>query len=337
MTAIRFIKSVIVKRRVVLAAIIAFPSVLLFSGCAGSGKLCSGEVRAFFVGDVPIEMVFVEGGTFMMGRPNSEGRNCGGSNNVVHQVTLSNFYIGKYTVTQEQWIAVMGTEFIDRWVGAGKRGDNIPMHGVNWKDAQRFISRLNSKTGKEFRLLTEAEWEYAARGGLNSNGYRYSGSNNIDDVAWYKENSDRGTGHLRIIQPVGEKQPNELGIYDMSGNVFEWVADWYIKGYTSSPKRNPKRSRFAREPDKPLFSFKLFQNCLLCGPQDYGRVKRGGAWYSESTWCLVFARAVNPPESRGDGTGFRLAMNAPSRTHRECETAGEPKDTARAVEGILSE
>jgi len=320
-----------------ITTIIAFPYVLLFSGCASSGKLCSGEVRTFFVGDVPIEMVFVEGGTFMMGCPNSEGRNCDGSNYVVHQVTLSNFYIGKYPVTQEQWIEVMGTEFIDRWVGADKRGDNIPMHGVNWKDAQRFISRLNSKTGKKFRLLTEAEWEYAARGGLNSNGYRYSGSNNIDDVAWYKENSDRGTGLRRNIQPVGEKQANELGVYDMSGNVTEWVADWYIKEYTSSPKRNPKRSRFAREPNKPLFSFKLFPNGLLGPHPVYGRVLRGGCWFNVSNSCLVFKRAAESPKSREFFIGFRLAMNAPSRTHRECEIVGEPKDTALAVEGILSE
>ena len=166
---------------------------------------------------ISIDMVRVEAGTFTMGAT-AEMKDPWDDEKPTHRVTLINdYYIGKYEVTQALWKAVMGnnpSEF---------KGDNLPVEQVSWKDCQKFLSKLNRITGKMFRLPTEAEWEYAARGGNKSRGYQYSGSNNLLDVAWYDDNSGRKT------HAVGTKQPNELGIYDMSGNVCEWCQDWYGK------------------------------------------------------------------------------------------------------------
>ena len=142
-----------------------------------------------------------------------------------HSVTLSSYYICKYEVTQALWRAVMGSN------PSYSKGDNLPVECVSWNDCQTFIKRLNSYTGRDFRLPTEAEWEFAARGGNYSRHYKYSGSNNLDDVAWHGDNSDR-------THPVGTKRPNELGLYDMSGNVFEWCSDWYGT-YSSYSQTNP--------------------------------------------------------------------------------------------------
>ena len=173
-----------------------------------------------------IEMVRVEAGTFTMGAT-PEMENPWDGEKPTHQVTLTNdYYIGKYEVTQALWQAVMGNN------PSNFKGDNLPVGYVSWKDCQKFISKLNSITGKTFRLPTEAEWEYAAHGGKKSRGYQYSGSNNISDVAWYGDNSDDKT------HPVGSKQGNELGIYDMTGNVWEWCQDWFSL-YSSSPQVNP--------------------------------------------------------------------------------------------------
>jgi formylglycine-generating enzyme required for sulfatase activity len=164
------------------------------------------------------EMVFVEGGTFTMG--DTDDKRVPKDERLVHQVTLSSFYIGKYVVTQEQWIAVMGSN------SRRFKGRSLPVTDVSFNDVYEFIKRLNAATGKNYRLPTEAEWEFAARGGT-ANSFcpggckKYSGSNNANDVAWYANNSH---GH---VQPVGTKIPNELGIYDMSGNVWEWCQDCY--------------------------------------------------------------------------------------------------------------
>ena len=179
--------------------------------------------KTFKVGGVSFNMVYVAGGTFQM------GSNDGGSDEQpVHSVTLSDYYIGQTEVTQELWQAVMGSNpSYSRFKGAKN-----PVNDVSWNDCQEFISKLNSLTGGRFRLPTEAEWEYAARGGNKSRGYKYSGSDYLGSVAWYTDNSGRE------VHPVGSKSANELGLYDMSGNVYEWCSDW--KGsYSSSPQTNP--------------------------------------------------------------------------------------------------
>ena len=172
-----------------------------------------------------IEMVFVEGGTFTMGCT-EEKSECCPDESPAHKVKLSSYYISKYLVTQELWLEVMKNN------PSKCKGENLPVEYVNWYDVQDFIKKLNQLTGKLYRLPTEAEWEFAARGGNKSKGYKYSGSNNINDVAWNDVNSKYTTF------PVGLKQPNELGIYDMSGNVGEWCNDWY-GNYSVTPKTNP--------------------------------------------------------------------------------------------------
>jgi formylglycine-generating enzyme required for sulfatase activity len=214
------------------------------------------------------ELIAVEGGTFTMGCTDGEDYE---NEFPAHQVTLRSFKIAKYTVTQQQWEAVMGTK------PSHFKGADLPVEMVSWHDAQEFITKLNSVTGKNYRLPTEAEWEYAARGGNKSNGYKYSGSNDIDAVAWYKRNS-RTTTH-----DVGTKAPNELGIYDMSGNVFEWCSDWF-GNYTEAPRTNPPGA-------------------------DSGttRVTRGGDFVNFDAYsCRVSFRAHIPPGSAGATGGFRL-------------------------------
>ena len=175
---------------------------------------------------ISIDMVRVEAGTFTMGAT-AEMNDPYDKEKPTHRLTLTNdYYIGKYEVTQALWQTVMGNN------PSKFKGDNLPVEHVSWKDCQKFLSKLNRITGKMFRLPTEAEWEYAARGGNKSRGYQYSGSNNLSDVAWYDDNSGNKT------HAVGTKQPNELGIYDMSGNVLEWCQDRYGK-YNSSSQINP--------------------------------------------------------------------------------------------------
>ena len=223
-----------------------------------------------------IEMIFVKGGTFTMGATAEQGSDAFDFEKPTHSVTVSDFYIGKYEVTQAQWRAVMGSN------PSCFKGDNLPVEEVSWDDVQEFIKKLNAKTGKRFRLPTEAEWEYAARGGNQSKGYKFSGSNSISDVAWYDDNSRRKT------HPVGQKRPNELGIYDMSGNVFEWCQDWY-GSYSSSSQTNPT------------------------GPSGgSSRVLRGGSWCISARYCRVSYRNSSYPDSRYSSIGFRLALSADS-------------------------
>jgi formylglycine-generating enzyme required for sulfatase activity len=218
------------------------------------------------------DMVFVEGGTFMMGCT-SEQSGCNSDENPTHSVTLNSYNIGKYPVMQWQWEAVMGSN-----PSSFKKGDDYPVEYVSWNDVQTFITKLNDLTGKNYRLATEAEWEYAARGGNQSKGYTYSGSNTVGNVAWYSSNSGSST------HPVGEKTPNELGIYDMSGNVGEWCNDWY-GSYTSSPQTNPT------------------------GPSSGSyRVLRGGSWGSHASDCRVASRGSYSPIHRFIIVGFRVVL-----------------------------
>lgn len=172
-------------------------------------------------------MVYVQGGTFTMGRTSSKAYWCDDSDQPAHQVTVGSFYICKYEVTQKLWKAFMGNN--PSWTKA----DNMPVEWVNWVTAQKFIHKLNAFSGKKFRLPTEAEWEYAARGGNRSHNYLYSGSDDINAVAWWKDNSGDK------LHPVGTKRPNELGLYDMTGNVYEWCSDWQAP-YQSGAQTNPK-------------------------------------------------------------------------------------------------
>ena len=238
--------------------------------------------KTFRVGGVEFVMKPVEGGTFTMGAT-SEQQDPYDDENPTHQVTLSSYYIGETEVTQALWTAVMGNTVeqianANGWKTLGV-GKDCPMYYISWNDCQEFISKLNSLTGQKFRLPTEAEWEYAARGGKKSRGYQYSGSNNLDDVAWYTSNSGINT------HPVKTKQPNELGIYDMSGNVWEWCQDW--KGsYSSSSQTNPK------------------------GPSTgSGRVGRGGSWYDSARDCRSAHRNVSTPGYRNNHLGLRLVLS----------------------------
>ena len=226
------------------------------------------KVKASSFGDM--EMVFVQGGTFTMGCTSEQGSDCDADESPSHRVMLSDFYIGKYEVTQKQWKAVMGNN------PSYFKGDDLPVESVSWVDIQEFIRKLNAQTGKHYRLPTEAEWEYAARGGNRSNGYKYSGSNVIGNVAWYYGNSGSET------HPVGSKFPNELGLYDMSGNVWEWCSDWY-GSYGSSAQSNPAGATTGS-----------------------GRVDRGGSWINFARNCRVSNRLYDFPDYRDNGIGFRL-------------------------------
>ncbi len=163
-----------------------------------------------------IELIYVQGGTFTMGSDDSEALD---REKPAHQVKLSDFYIGKYPVTQEQWQAVT-KENPSRF-----QDEQRPVEQISWNDTQKFLEKLNQLTGKKFRLPTEAEWEFAARGGIYSQGYKYAGSDRLKQVGWYRENSDDQT------HEVGLLLANELGLHDMSGNVWEWCQDWFSDKY----------------------------------------------------------------------------------------------------------
>ncbi len=232
-------------------------------------KKKSGRSRETILKYLCNNMVYVEGGTFTMGDTSEQGNP---TEKPAHQVTVSSFSIGKYEVTQEEWQAVMGNN-PSRFKGAKR-----PVEEVNWNDCQEFIRKLNAMTGKRFRLPTEAEWEYAARGGNRSIGYKYAGSNNLERVAWYNSNS------VKTTHDVGQKTPNELGLYDMSGNVWEWCQDWY-GSYGSNNQTNPT------------------------GPSSGScRVARGGSWFNDAEYCRVLIRIIDRPDGAGSLLGLRLAL-----------------------------
>jgi len=215
--------------------------------------------------DIP--MVFVEGGTFTMGCTSEQGDDCWDNEKPAHQVSLSSFYIGQYEVTQMQWKAVMDNN------PSYFKSDDLPVERVSWDDVQEFIQKLNTKTNKQYRLPTESEWEFAARGGNRSNSYKYSGSNTVDKAAWYNENSGDTT------HPVGSKLPNELGIYDMSGNVYEWCSE----GFSCYPRGLSN---------------------------DSSRMFRGGSWQNVARGTRVSFRDYCTPDYECSCLGFRLACNS---------------------------
>lgn len=224
--------------------------------------------------ELPICLAFVKGATFLMGSRDGQS-----DEQPEHWVRLEDFYIGCYEVTQREWTAVMGTN------PSEKKGADLPVENVSYEEVLQFIDRLNARGNGSFRLPTEAEWEYAARGGKKTKQALYAGSDSIEEVAWYGQTIRYSPLYSAGgSRPVGEKAPNALGIYDMSGNVAEWCADWYATDYyATSPRRNPAG------PDS--------------GAQ---RVIRGGGWYNDALFCRVSARYSAFPGDAEGHIGFRL-------------------------------
>jgi formylglycine-generating enzyme required for sulfatase activity len=221
----------------------------------------------------PLEkyLILVKGGTFKMGDTFGDGKKY---EKPIRDVTLSDFYISKFEVTQALWKEIMG-DSPSHFEGC----EECPVERVSWNQVQEFLKKLNDLTGKEYRLPTEAEWEYAARGGEKSQGHRYSGAYNINDVAWYSGNSGNKPNHVGLLRP------NELGIYDMSGNVWEWCYDWFAP-YTNSPETNPK------------------------GPETGdGRVVRGGSWFGFIGACRLTFRGFDDPANSRSYIGFRVVLS----------------------------
>ena len=220
------------------------------------------------------EMVVVDGGSFIMGStPDPSGKGMI-TMQFSHKVTLSSYQIGKYEVTQAEWLSVMGAN-----LSLHQGCDNCPVEEVSWNDAQLFIHALNEKTGKHYQLPTAAQWEFAARGGNKSRGYKYAGSNDLDEVAW------TGGEFIDQTHPVGRKHPNELGIYDMSGNVAEWCSDWFDPNYDPGPQTNPQ------------------------GPlPGVGHVVRGSSWGVGPSEFHVIGGRIGYPDDRSAHVGFRLVL-----------------------------
>lgn len=216
-------------------------------------------------------MVLIEGGQFEMGATKEQGKDAEKNEGPKHKVTVRPFAIGRYEVTQEEWEIVMG------YNKSQNKGDKMPVVNVTWNEVQQFLFRLKQITGVTFRLPTEAEWEFAARGGVNSNNSKFAGSANLDAVGWF-------SGNCQGLQPVGLKSPNELGLYDMSGNAMEWCDDWY-DDYKRGKFENPK------------------------GPSTGStKVYRGGGWMTNDKNCRVSSRNSFDPDFGYGGLGFRLAQ-----------------------------
>ena len=222
------------------------------------------------------EMVWVEGGTFSMG---SNSDKASSAERPAHEVMISGFHMGKFEVSQQLFQEVM------RWDHSYFAGEGYPANNVSWTNIQRFIERLNAMTGKHFRLPTEAEWEYAAKGGMLSKEYKYSGSNNIDEVAWYAGNGERR------LHPSGKKKPNELGLYDMTGNLWEFCHDDAdMRPYPDGPRTNPLVGTFEKS------------------GSERAKITRGGGYEFDEDESLVFRRDGATPNVRLPDIGFRLVM-----------------------------
>jgi len=224
---------------------------------------------------IEAKMVLIEGGSFTMGCVIPNDTECYAQERPRHTVTLNNFYMCKFDVTQKEWKALMGTTPSGKWCA------ECPVVNVTWFDAQQFINKLNQISNKNYRLPTEAEWEYASKGGNKSHGYKYAGGNDATAVAWYDSTI------AKEIHPVGQKAANELGLYDMSGDVWQWCSDWFNdKYYSNSPSNNPS------------------------GPASgTSRSVRGGSWWGPLRDCRIANRDQFPPESKDDDVGFRIVRN----------------------------
>lgn len=275
------------RRRRTLLILLVSVFLILISGCQSTPGLKLGKVAdGFTIEGLGLEMVEIEPGTFWMGSLESEeGR---GSDEKRHQVTLTQgFWMGKYEVTQGEWESLMGNHR-SNFKSSGKRA---PVENVSWEDAKAFCQRLNEREksagrlreGYEYKLPTEAQWEYACRAGTET---RYSfGSEEtaLDQYGWYSSNSASTT------HPVGQKQPNAFGLYDMHGNVWEWCEDWYDKDYPSASVTDP------------------------VGPASgSGRIERGGSWYRSAEFCRSASRYGDPSSFRDSDLGFRLALSSAS-------------------------
>ena len=246
------------------------------------------------VNGVSFKMIKVDGGSFNMGSNDSDAYD---DEKPVHRVTLNTFYIGETEVTQGLWKAVMGNN-----PSYFSNGDNFPVEGVSWNDCQEFIQKLNAKTGKKFSLPTEAQWEYAARGGKKSIGYNYSGSNNVSSVGWFDTNCNETTHNVKSLAA------NELGLYDMTGNVYEWCQDWYADRYDYNS---------ATDPTGP------YSGTL--------RVVRSGSWKSKSRNCRVAYRFKYAPDYKFRNLGLRLCINTATSHNYTESTNSEIQNSAEAT------
>ena len=248
------------------------------------------EMVTYVLNGIEINMVYVEGGTFTMG---ASGADLDASANEypAHLVTLSDYYICTTEVTLQLWRAVMG----ENLPYYGDYNLLNPAHQVSWNKCQDFLTKLNNMTGKNFRMPTEAEWEYAARGGKKSKGYKYVGSDDVDEVAWYKGNCTSSS--TVKLQPVAQKLPNELGLYDMAGNVLEWCSDWYGSYYDTDGSVNPQGPSSGTE-----------------------RVLRGGDWYSDAKNCRpTYRRSAKPTMQANNSTGATMWEGFGLRLALSCE------------------
>ena len=259
---------------------VSIADVTMLIDCILNGFDFPPEEEEITVNNVSFTMIPVEGGTFTMGATAEQGSDGSEREKPVHQVTLDTYYIGQTEVTQALWVAVMGSN------PSHFAGEFNPVENVSWEDCQEFFAALNQMTGRDFRLPTEAEWEFAARGGNASQGYKYAGGDNINNVAWYSGNDSwqlRGTGSYGT-HAVATRMPNELMLFDMSGNVHEWCQDWY-GAYSTLDQANP------------------------VGPASgTNRVYRGGSWYFDEWFCRVSFRNSVAPSYRSYGIGMRLAL-----------------------------
>lgn len=230
-----------------------------------------------------MKMVYVQGGDFLMGATSEQGSDAENDEKTIRRVRLDSYYIGECEVTQAQWQKVMGTSIYQQaskaGVSAKATGPDYPMYYVSWEEAQAFCRELSRLTGRTYCLPTEAQWEYAARGGNKNDGTKYSGSWSIDAVAWYDGNSGAN------LHPVKNKRANALGLYDMSGNVWEWCTDWYSESYNVNDTNNPTGAS-----------------------SGLGRVLRGGSWRYNARSCRVSYRFSFNPSSRFNGNGFRVVV-----------------------------